>query len=588
MMGILVVVESPNKVEKLQSLMGNKFKVVATVGHVCDLPTDQMGVNMNDFKPSYVITEQGRHALEKIVELLKVHDRILFATDPDREGEAIAYFVAKIIGIPVEEIYRLDIRELNQEGVDTALKNIRKLDRDLVKAQEARRVLDRLIGFSFSQKLSKVSGTKMAAGRVQSAVLKMICDLEHTIKTFESKTHYKVIFNMGDWQVRWNSKEQRTDDPDYMLCPETANLAKNVKWLKVDSVSSEDQTISPPPPFTTAKLIKVAAMLLDLAPDDVMTATQKLFVSGFITYHRTDSTRLSSVAIEQIRSYLSSQGIEIPEEPIAHENKAKNAQEAHEAIRPTDIHVTVTQLPEIEQSIYEIIHRQTLASQCKPATRIVTQVKIKGDNDYDYQARGVRYTDYGFLSLLPEMMADYPPQYLPKLSEGQLLHWIESAVKAEKTKPPFRYTYSSLIEEMELKGIGRPSTYATIFNTLIERHKYVVKVKRSLRPTELGEAAIQSLEQVAFVDQKYSASLENQLDDVSLGNESYQSLLRSAYETITDDLSKVTLAPKLTKPCPVCGGNLQERSGTHGKFYGCSNYPECKHTEQISKGKEKK
>lgn len=585
-MGILVVVESPNKIEKIQSVLGQGYKVLATVGHVCDLPDDDMGVNIENFKPRYVITEQGRKALEKIVDALKQHDRILFATDPDREGEAIAFFVGKILGLNVDEIIRVDVRDMSEQGIKAAFQNYRRLDYDLVKAQEARRVLDRLIGFSFSKKLSQVSGTKMAAGRVQSAVLKMICDLEDEVKNFQSQTHYKVIFNMGDWEVRWNSRPHHTDESKYMLNHDLAVIALNINSLTVEAVASEEQTVEPPPPFTTAKLIKVCALLLDLSPDEVMKSAQKLFVAGLITYHRTDSTRLSDVAVSEIRSYLLSQGFKIPDAPITHENRSKNAQEAHEAIRPVDIKIASPNgLTEADASIYTIIHRQAMASQMDRAKRVITKVKIIGDNEFEYQAKGVEYIDYGFLNLLPELMSEFKPMFLPPLSEGQQLYWNSSAIKNEKTKPPFRYTYSSLIEAMEIKGIGRPSTYATIFNTLIDRHKYVVKIKRSLRPTSLGEAAIDSLKNATFVEQKYSSSLENKLDEVSLGSETYEDLMKSAYETIEKDLGQVAPSSIRTTPCPVCAdGILRERKGTHGKFWGCSNYPECKHTQKDIKG----
>jgi DNA topoisomerase-1 len=350
-----------------------------------------------------------------------------------------------------------------------------------VKAQEARRVLDRLIGFKFSPKLSDLLGQTMAAGRVQSSVLKMMVDVEKKIKEFKKQKHYRAVLGMPEeWEVKWNTKPHLVNDEEYIFDIELATKAAVVNELTVIQVTSDDEIVEPPPPLTTAKLIKLCAIFFDYEPKQTMDIAQKLFEDGLITYHRTDSLRISDEAVTEIRRYMTNSGIPLPEVPIVHNKLAKRSQEAHEAIRPTDVFNDAPNLTDEQENLYKLIHRQVIGSQCRMAHRTITRAKFIGDNGFSYSSRGIVYHDRGFFLLLPELYMDKEDAFMPQLIEGDKLFPLKRRVQPIDTTPPKRFTCASLVEALEDMGIGRPSN-VTIAMSRIESENAANVVPQSNR-----------------------------------------------------------------------------------------------------------
>lgn len=589
-MKTVVVVESPNKVGKIQSVLGDGYHVIATYGHVCDLPDDDLGVDMATLKPVFVTSKSGEKFIKSMQSLMPACDQILFATDPDREGEAIAFHVARLLRYPFEKVQRIDLIELTHSGIIQAVSNPRPLDVNLVKAQEARRVLDRLIGYQVSPKLSEVFSRNLSAGRVQSAVLKMMVDREQEITDFVKDKYFRVKLGMGAWDAHWETSDHAGDSKKISRDMDTALSAASVNSLSVDAVSVEDKDIEPPPPFTTAKAIKVSASVLGIDPATTMRLLQDLFVGGFITYHRTDSTRMSDEAIDQVRAFLDKESLPMPPDRIVHRQKGKNAQEAHEAIRPADVFlldvttVNDSDLTKEHDDLYKLIHRQTLASQMIPAHRTITRVRFVGDNKFFYRARGVEYTERGFFLLLPEMAMEFPELFLPEMEIGDVFYPEKRVVTEAQTVPPNRYTVPGLIEAMEDLGVGRPSTYASIYETLVRRD-YIETHKKALKPTTLGTLVAQALSNTHFAHVDYTSHVEEMLDAVSTGSANFRDLVERVAGEVEDDLNHVAVhesdVSRLTlKRCRVCGKPMRMRKGSHGSFWGCTAYPECKHTEK--------
>ena len=593
----LLILESPGKVKKVQSFLGADWKVMASVGHVRDLPEHEIGVSAPDFAPQYAPTSRGAEVLKRLGVLAKTAEAVYLATDPDREGEAIAWHVAD--ALKLKNPRRVTYGSITENVVKAAVNAPRALDMSLVQAQEARRVLDRLCGYLVSSPLSRVAGERLSAGRVQSPALRLVVERERMIKNFVSVTHYGVELAFdGGWKAVWISKLWLPENAEYLLDENLAAKVAATRSLTVQSCEEKKSAVAPPAPFTTSSLQQAASNSLKFTPKHTMELAQRLYENGSITYMRTDSPNLSDEAVAEIRAFCTGKGWPLVDKPRTWKSK-EGAQEAHEAIRPTHIEKEDAGETPDEKALYRLIRIRALASQLADAVYDVRVLRLVANLDgikAEFEARGRTLHDAGWkvLLLTDEAVADenendMPDNPVPALTAGTAVTAADGKVVTKKTKPPTRYSEAALIRELENRGIGRPATFAAIVDTIMRR-EYVRVEKRLLLPTPLGEKAVDLLiGAFSFADYDFTKAMENALDDIAGGKATYRDVLARAYDQLRGELGMFALRypaaeqsnrepPAATEfSCAVCGkplvhmkGRKKDGSGDYD-FFSCSD-----------------
>ena len=605
----LVIVESPAKAKTIEKFLGKNFKVVASIGHIRDLPKSTMGVDIeNDFEPKYINIRGKGDLIKSLRSAAKKADKIFLATDPDREGEAIAWHLAYILGVDIETPCRVLFHEITKDAIKAAIKTPRPIDVQLVDAQQARRVLDRLVGYSISPILWRKVKKGLSAGRVQSVATKLVCDRERQILAFDPKEYWKIEAQseMKKEKSRIDLEFHGNDDGKIALDNEAAveAIIKNVEKKDgiVTNVEKKKKFRHPSAPFITSSLQQEASNRFGFTTKKTMMLAQQLYEGiaikgrgtvGLITYMRTDSTRISEVAKESIRSYILET---LGEEWLGPDDKkqktVKNAQDAHEAIRPTYVELSPeeveTALSKDQLKLYEMIWSRAVASQMQSAEFESYGMEVK-IGDYLFKASGSKLLFEGFLRIYSaSKQAD---KIIPEVMEGDVLKVLKFLPSQHFTQPPARFTEASLVKEMEDLGIGRPSTYAPTISTILSRG-YVEKEKKSLKPTELGFIIDEIMNDYfnTIVDVDFTAGMEKRFDAIEEGDEEWKNTIREFYKPFVDmiekadqAIEKVDLTEETDIPCEKCGNMMLIRHGRYGKFLACSNYPECNNTKPILK-----
>lgn len=580
----LLIVESPAKAKTIEKYLGGEYRVVASVGHIRDLPkSNKSAIDIaGGFVPHYVISPGKEKVINDIKALAKNADEIILATDPDREGEAIAWHIKEAVGLKHPK--RVVFYEITEEAVKEAVHHPREIDENLRTAQEARRVLDRLVGYDLSGLIWKKVRYGLSAGRVQSPALRIIMEREREIRAFKPEQFFVIKAQTE------TSKKEKIE----LVCKEEPNTSERAEeilkkgkagdWHVVDIEESEVKR-SPRPPFITSTLQQAASSRLGFSPSRTMGIAQKLYEAGHITYMRTDSTNLSKVAIaEALRTIETSFGKNYVQ-PRTFASKSKNAQEAHEAIRPSHVSVQNAGHTDDERKLYSLIRARTLASQMTDAKIARTKIiaNIKGDKDMpEFSIVGSRVLFDGWLKADFDAVSE--DVILPAVKKGDDLKLLDISSLEKWTEPPGRYTEAGLVKELEKRGIGRPSTYASIIRTLEER-AYVDKVNKSLIPTDTGDVVSSFLEKyfMDYISDGFTAEMEDKLDDIAIGKASYTKTLKDFYGPFTADIKSKDKMDKITNlgdadvkyVCPKCAGPMIVKLSRSGKFLSCANYPTC-------------
>jgi len=586
----LVIVESPSKSKTISKYLGEGFVVRASVGHVRDLPkSSKKAIDIEGgFIPHYEVVAKKEDIIAEIASFAKKATNIILATDPDREGEAIAWHIAEVLTERLsasvkKKISRIVFHEITKDAVNEALSHPRPIDQHLRKAQEARRVLDRLVGYELSGLIWKKVRYGLSAGRVQSPALRIIMEREREIRAFIPETYWVIA---GEWITPKKekltlicSKEPRDrTEVDFIL-----ETAKNNPWHIVD-VEESEQKRSPRAPFITSTLQQTASSRLGFSPSRTMGIAQKLYEAGHITYMRTDSTNLGSQALGQIAEVIEKNYGKIYLQFRKYNTKSKNAQEAHEAVRPTKLAKESAGLNDEQKKLYRLIWQRTVASQMTDAeiarTKIIANV-IK-DNIPDFEITGSRVIFDGWLKADPESAGE--DVQLPSCTKDEHLTLTSIDTQEKQTQPPPRYTEAGLIKELEKRGIGRPSTYASITKT-IEDRGYVSKENKSIRPTDTGDVVSSFLEKYfpSYISDSFTADMEDKLDEIAGGTRNYFDTLKQFYGPFHKEVKSKENIEKITNlgkadpkfKCPKCGSPMEIKLGRNGKFISCNKYPDC-------------
>lgn len=605
----LVIVESPAKAKTIGKYLGKNFIVEASMGHVRDLPKSQLGVDVeNNFNPKYITIRGKGELLDKLKKLAKKSDKIYLATDPDREGEAISWHLANVLKIDDKEKCRIEFNEITKNAVKNSIKSPREINHSLVDAQQARRVLDRLVGYEISPILWRNVKWGLSAGRVQSAALKLICDREEEINSFVSKEYWTVDTKLKKGSKKFDVKISSYRGEKFEIySEEEANKA--IMELKqndfiVSKVKKGTKNKNPLPPFTTSTLQQDASKKLNFQTKRTMSIAQQLYEGvevkgygtvGLITYMRTDSVRISKEAQDRALDFiLNKYGKEYaPETPRVYKTK-KNIQDAHEAIRPSMVEIT----PEVakgnlsteQYKLYTLIWQRFIASQMASCILNTNSIEIN-NGEYKLKASGSTVQFDGFMKIYEYMNEDDNDGIIiPQIEEGETLVAESINGKQHFTQPPARYTEASFVKLLEERGIGRPSTYVPTISTLTER-KYVQREKKNLVPTELGFIVNNIVSEYfkQIVDTDFTAEMEMKLDYIEEGKEiwthivnEFYSPLREAIEKAEKEVSKIVIEDKVSDvPCDKCGKMMVIKQGRFGNFLACPAYPECQNTKPI-------
>ncbi|PMQ01537.1 MAG: DNA topoisomerase I [Dictyoglomus sp. NZ13-RE01] len=605
----LVIVESPAKAKTIEKILGKDFKVVASYGHIRDLPEKEMGVDVDDnFKPKYKVLPGKEKVIKELKTLSKSATHLYLATDPDREGEAIAWHIVETLKLDSDEYSRIEFHEITPRAIKLALQSPRKLDWNKIKAQQTRRILDRLVGYELSPFLWDKVRKGLSAGRVQSVALRLICEREKEIESFVPEEYWEIYAYLTNSDKKkeikaklfsYKGKEVNIKDEETAL--KIIEEIKNEHFI-VKSLTPKEEKKSPPLPFITSTLQQSASKLLGFPVEKTMRIAQKLYEGvdigservGLITYMRTDSTRIAEEARQEAENYIKEH---FGKDYVGKERKEKKklgVQGAHEAIRPTSVlrepESVKNYLTLDEFKLYNLIWHRFLASQMSNAIYDVLDVEISA-GDYIFKVRGRSLKFPGYLILYKEeeeeneenVMFPFP------LKEDQELILKNLEPKQFFTQPPARYTEATLVRTLEKYGIGRPSTYAVIISTLKER-KYVVLNNKYLVPTTLGKTVNDLLinKFPSLINIKFTAHMEKDLDEIEEGKKDSEEVLKEFYPTFKKELDKaynetkkVEVAEKTDKVCPKCGSPLLLKENKFGKYYACSKYPECSYTEPI-------
>lgn len=603
----LVIVESPAKAKTIKKFLGRNYVVKASIGHIIDLPKSKLGVDIDhDFEPEYITIRGKGSVLKEIKQEAKKADKILLATDPDREGEAISWHLANALNIDENNPCRIEFNEITKTAIKNAIKKPRKIDKNLVDAQQARRVLDRLVGYQISPLLWRNIRKGLSAGRVQSVAAKLIKDREQEILNFkpveywslnlegETKKKEKII-------VKFHSDDK--DNKDLNNKEEVDNILKRIKGKKltVSSVKTSEKKRNPYLPFITSTLQQEASNKLGYSTKKTMSIAQQLYEGidvenegtvGLITYMRTDSTRISGEAKDNALAYIMDRyGKEYTSTGTVKKAEKKDIQDAHEAVRPTDVEKSPDRikgsLTKDQYNLYKLIWERFVASFMAPAVYDTISLEFNAD-DIIFRASGSRLKFDGFLKVYSHASVS-EEIYLPLVEEGDQLKIIKEEPKQHFTQPPARYTEASLVKVMEELGIGRPSTYSPTISTILGRG-YVEKDGRYLKPTELGTIVTEILENYfsEILDTHFTADLEKRLDEIEEGNQEWKRIIKNFYGSFEEmlkvaekDMEEIDLVEESDEICKVCGEKMLIKHGRYGKFLACSNYPDCTHTEAI-------
>jgi DNA topoisomerase-1 len=592
----LVIVESPAKAKTIEKYLGAGYTVKASVGHVRDLPkSNKNAIDIEGgFIPHYQIVPEKKEIIRELKAAAAKADEVILATDPDREGEAIAWHLIQALGLDESKVKsqkskgkatkRIVFHEITKEAVQEAIEHPRAVDEKLVKAQEARRVLDRLVGYDLSGLIWKKVRYGLSAGRVQSPALRILMEREREIRAFTPETFWiltaRTVTKKGEALVLIAEEEPR----EKKRVDEILAAGKKAAWT-VAGVKGTEVARNPRPPFTTSTLQQSASTRLGFSPSRTMRAAQKLYEAGHITYMRTDSVNLSVGAQAQLVAVATERFGKEYVRPTAYKGKSKNAQEAHEAIRPTHADVTSAGTTDDEKRVYELIHRRALTSQMAPAGLMQTKIASTTDSPAvpAFSTTGTRVIFPGWLAADPAARGE--DVELPEVQAGEPLALKELEELEKQTQPPNRYSEAGLIKELEKRGIGRPSTYASIIRTLEDR-AYVTKEGRTLTPTDTGDVVSSFLEDnfAEYISDSFTSEMENELDEIALGKREYEKTLRDFYTPFTKDVAKKTKeAGKITDlgaapkefPCPKCGSEMVIKLGKNGKFMSCARFPDC-------------
>lgn len=622
-MSKLVIVESPSKAKSIQKYLGKDYNVVSSKGHVRDLPAAKLSVDVkNDFAPKYAVIKGKEKLVKELKELADNSDGVILAADPDREGEAISWHLATLLDLDMNECNRVKFNEINKNSVLNGIEKPEKIDIDLVNAQQARRILDRLVGYTLSPFISQKIRRGLSAGRVQSVAVRLVVDRENEIRAFVPEEYWTLDAKMLAPTSKKAFKAQFTGDETGKV--KITNKEQSDMYLaRLDGADFTAVTVKkgvrkrqPAPPFTTSTMQQEASRKLNFQARKTMKVAQELYEGveiqgvgsvGLITYMRTDSLRISEEARAAGNEYIKSAYGEdyLPEKPRYFKTRA-NAQDGHEAIRPTMMDLTPervkSSLTAEQYKLYNLIWKRFIASLMANCVQDTVKAEIQGANDTDKaQNKFVTFTANGYsvrfdgYTRLYESGVDEEEEEegkLPKISEGDNIKIKELVGNQHFTQPPARYTEASLIKALEETGVGRPSTYATIISTITQR-EYVIREQKQLKPTELGEA-ITDLLKAKFpkiVNVKFTAGMEAQLDTVESGETDYIKMLHEFYDDFSGTLSKVKEEMQGVKiklkedetdiKCDKCGRNMVIKSGRFGKFLACPGYPECKNTKPL-------
>ncbi len=601
-MSKVVVVESPAKVKTLLKVLGKGFKIMASLGHIRDLPKSKEGINIEkNFQPTFVIPKDKKKVVKQLEEKSKDAKEIYIATDPDREGEAIAWHIKEILKRDGLSFHRILLRELTSKAIKESFEDKKEINLNLVDAQIARRILDRLMGYRLSPLLWKKLKRGLSAGRVQSVALKMVCKREEEIENFKREEYWNfeayLKAKKGEFKATLQGfKGKKIKIPNEEKAKEIENYLLSNKYV-ISKVEKKETLSYPPPPFTTAKLQQECHRLYKFSVKRTMQIAQKLYEgvdlggfgrAGVITYMRTDSVRVSNLAISKGREIIEKDfGKDyLPKKPNIYKNKSK-VQDAHEAIRPTRFEIPLEEMKKYlladEFKVYSLIYKRFLASQMVPAKYNVQNIGVDC-GDYNFKASGKTLKFPGYLSLYKTQ--EEKEEALPEVHKGEVLKLLKLEKEQKFTEPPPRYTEGTLVKALEEKGIGRPSTYATIIS-ILQNRSYCIKDGSFFLPTNLGRTVIKLLDGYFsnLIDENYTAKMEDSLDAIEEGKLKKEEVLKVFYEQFvklldkaTKELKKVNSVPTKEK-CPKCGKELVIRFGKNGEFIACSGYPECNFTK---------
>ncbi len=604
----LIVVESPTKAKTIRRFVGKDYVIKPCFGHLKDLPEDSLGVDIeNNFQPTYQIIKGKGKVLKELKKLAEKMNTIYLASDPDREGETISWHLQEELKSVNSSFKRLEIHEITYPAIKKALSSPRQINMNLVSAQQARRVLDRLVGYLVSPLLWERVKGGISAGRVQSVALRIICEREKEIEEFTPEEYWEIECILKTEKGEFSAWLKGKEGEDLKIssrqkAEEIRDFLKD-KLFTVEEIKVEEEKKFPPPPFITSSLQQTAFSRLRFSPSHTMRIAQQLYEGlpvgkegrvGLITYMRTDSPRVSSVALRSVRKWIKERWGEeyIPEKPYRYRGK-KTAQEAHEAIRPTSVLRTPEEIkPYLEEGqgkLYSLIWERFVASQMSPSVWEKTSVTLRCE-DYYFSSTAQKLIFEGFLKIYPHKEKETT---LPPLKEGEKLRCVQVKLHQKFTQPPPRFTEGSLVRELEEKGIGRPSTYATILS-ILKKRDYVRVEKGRLRPTPLGKVVnkilIDNFPKVFEIG--FTAWMEEGLDRIEEGKEDYLSLVKSFYREFSRYLSEAQKNLKDIKeevkemyslPCPKCGAKMVIKRGRFGEFLACPNYPECRTTLPLLK-----
>lgn len=628
----LIIVESPTKARTLTRFLGKEYRIEASMGHVRDLPKSALGVDVeHDFAPSYIIPRDKTKQVNALKDVAAKADEVILATDPDREGEAIAFHIAEILrgehekkakkkkmapDAQPETFKRIAFHEITESAIKEALGHPRELDLQLVDAQQARRVLDRLVGYKLSPLLwKKLSKRWLSAGRVQSVAVRLIVEREREIQKFTSIEFWTIAGEFGATGELFTAALVSKDGVKYekplaftlfdgtytamsSLIPDEAAAKAVIQDLSkpytVSSVDKKEVRRNPASPYTTSTLQQDAGRKLYFSSKKTMQLAQKLYEEGYITYHRTDSVNLSEKFIDEARNFLGNEygASYVSAAPRRYKTKSKVAQEAHEAIRPTVVTRKYDAIQEGEFNrdhlrLYDLIWKRAVASQAAEAVFDSTTIRVTSGNGYQFETSGSVIKFEGFLKVIGR---DVEETVIPAVAVGQVLELSTVTPTQHATSPPPRYTEASLVKTLEEKGIGRPSTYAPILSTIVDR-QYVIREDKKMIPTELGFAVTDFLVQYFpnVLDLPFTAHMEDDLDAIANGEKQWVPVIAEFYMPFSTSIEKTYVEAdkvKLTEEmiderCPTCGHELVIRTGKFGKFIACTNFPECTYTRQY-------
>ncbi len=620
----LIIVESPSKAKTIEKFLGSKYRVIASKGHIRDLPKSRMGVKIEEnFQPEYINVRGKSEVIKEIKKAVKESDKVFLATDPDREGEAIAWHICNMLEIPAEEARRIEFHEITKPAVTSAVTHPRSIDMNLVDAQQGRRVVDRVVGYGISPVLWAKVAKGLSAGRVQSPALKIICDREDEIEEFEPKQYWTISVDLTkpdksaakEKKYAFTAKLDKINGKKLVFPDEKHDATIGCEALanqisaelrtgdyRVQSVESKETSAKPYAPYTTSSLQQDASVRLGFAPKKTMLLAQQLYEGvnvkghgtlGLITYMRTDSVRISPEADRACKDLISQKFGDSYVGNNYYSNKSQNTQDAHEAIRPSYVDLSPEEIQASlnadQFKLYKLIWSRFVASRMSAAQYDACSVEIQS-GQYVLHANGRKMTFDGFLKVYSVNSED-KDKMLPPLTEGESLKLLDVKSEGRETEPPSRFTEASLIKELEENGIGRPSTYAPIVSNLLEK-RYVKKEKKALAPTDLGRKVTNEIMDVYFrdiVDVGYTSQLEKNLDKVAEGQMQWRNVVSDYYESLKTEIDTAKAQAEKIKPvveltgemCPQCGKPIAKKHSRYGDFLACTGFPECRYTKSI-------